>query len=181
VLKKIVVWAAILAAIALVTANHLGAFEHIFVSEREIGPIRFVYLPVEGTSFWKVGSVTEEVGHALNVAGATHLEPIGLYYLPGSGKPNEIGFAVDETEWQYLPQLDPRYQQRDIPRTHSMTVQFPFENPLSFVMGFYRVMPLLAAHRAEHEYVDGLSYTILGDDTILYVQPIRRELVSATR
>jgi hypothetical protein len=170
--KKLVIGTLILGGIALATANHLGAFATIFVHEREIGPIRFVYLPVEGANFWRVGRVTEQVGYALNVAGATRIDPVGVYYPPGSGRPNEIGFAVDETEWPALAQLQSKYQQRDIPRALSMTVQFPFENSLSYVMGYFRVMPLLAAHRAEHEYHDGLSYTIHGDDRILYVQPI---------
>jgi hypothetical protein len=53
-------------------------------------------------------------------------------------------------------------------------VRFPFENPLSYLIGFYRVIPLLAAHRAERGYRNGLSYTLHGADTILYVQPIEK-------
>jgi hypothetical protein len=172
VLKKIVVWGLLLGLVVAATLSHLGAFATIFVYERDVGPIRFVYLPVEGASFRKVGSVTKEVGRALNVAGATRIEALGLYYPEGSGKPNEIGYAVDETEFPALPKLDPKYLQREIPKTMSMTVRFPFENPLSYVMGFYRVTKLLRAHRAEHAYQDGLSYTLHGGDMILYVQPI---------
>jgi hypothetical protein len=174
VLRKLAVWTLLLGGIALLSAAHLGAFTRIHVVERDAGGIRFVYLPVEGANFFTVRSVSEEVGYALNVAGATRIEAIGVYHPPGSGKPNEIGFAVDETEHDALPQLDPKYLQREIPRTLSMVVMFPYENPLSYVMGFLRVDPLLAAHRAEHGYREALAYTIDGEDRILYVQPIER-------
>jgi hypothetical protein len=53
-------------------------------------------------------------------------------------------------------------------------VEFRIVHPLSYVVGYWKVMRALAAHRAAHGYPDGPSYTLHAGDTILYVQPVVR-------
>jgi hypothetical protein len=68
--------------------------------------------------------------------------------------------------------LDSSLLRRTIPAAPSLVARFPWKHPVSFVVGYFRVVPSLHLHREAHGYQDGPSYTVNLGDTILYVQPI---------
>ena len=53
---------------------------------------------------------------------------------------------------QKLSRLEGQANVREIPTQQCMVVQFPWRNPLSFIMGYIKVNPALAKHRSVHDY-----------------------------
>ncbi len=165
--------ALLLAAIASALA-YLGAFASVVVKEQSMGPYRFVYRGLEGADPRQVGAITDQVGAALRAAGITRIRPFDLYYPPGAGDPNEIGWEVAEEHAAALTTLDRSYLQRTLPAQPCLVARFRWKHPLSFVVGFFKVDRALKAYREARGYQAAAAYTLNEGQTILYLQPVVR-------
>lgn len=163
-----------LAATLAALATWLGAFTSVVVEEREAGPYTFVYRTMPGAEPAQVGALTDELAQTLRAGGIAPREPLDLFYPEGSAQPSEIGFAIASEDAPRVAAHDPSLHVRELPAQPALVARFPWRHPLSFVVGFFKVVPALTAARAARGLRDGPSYTVNLGDTILYVQPIVR-------
>lgn len=164
---------AVIGGFAVVIAGVLGwmgAFASVRIEERDAGPYPFVYVQDAGSDSGRVRELTEALGARLEAAGFQQRQPAQIYYPAGRGIQNQIGFVVDRAVTREVLGTDTFF--RPVPVQRYMTARFPFRNPLSFVMGHYRVDPALRAYRQAKRYGETYAMVILEDDSILYLQPV---------
>lgn len=153
-------------------AAYMGAFHRVTIEEREVGPFTLVYREVRGNSMKQVRDVTEELDAALEAHGVTNRRPLDVFYPDDT--PTEVGFAVEGPEAEAgVSGLDASVRQ--IPRQRSLVTEFPWRNPLSFVVGYLKVDPALAARRAEQGYAKTEALALNRGNTIQYMQPVKEE------
>ena len=163
----------VLGGLAVVVAGLLGwmgALSGVQVQEQDMGPHPFVYVQDTTTDFSKVGQLTEALGQRLEAAGFTQRQPAQIYYPAGRGIQNQIGFAVDRVVGNDVLGSDTFF--RPIPAQRYIVARFPFRNPLSFLLGHYRVEPALGRHRKQKNYAETQVMVILEGDSIVYLQPV---------
>ena len=148
----------------------MGAMSGVKVQEQDMGPYLFVYVQDPTTDFSKVGQLTEALGQQLDAAGFTQRQPAQIYYPTGRGIQNQIGFVVDRTV--PLGVLGAEAFFRPVPVQRYLVARFPFRNPLSFRVGYYRVEPALQKQRRQKNYAETSVTVILDGDSILYLQPV---------
>jgi hypothetical protein len=148
----------------------MGAFSQVRVQELDMGPYPFVYVQYAGTEFSRIGELTEALGARLQAAGFTARKPAQIYYPQGRGIQNQIGFVVDRAVGPEVLGTDSFF--RSVPATRSAVARFPFRNPLSYVVGHYRVDAALREYRREKGYEERYAMVILEGDTIAYLQPV---------
>jgi len=161
-----------LVALCVVFAIYMGMFRSITVQESEEGPFVFVYEEMRGTDIRDVGKITTELHGFLTAAGVAEMKPFDLFQPPNSGKPHEIGFVVSEADLQRLLARNNSIASRVIPRQLYMKAEFPFRNRLSFVVGYVKVDPALAAYRTAHGLASAPAIARNDGDVITYLQPV---------
>lgn len=148
----------------------LGAFAKVEIREQDSGPYSFVYVQETTADLAKVRQLTQELGARLDASGFTDRRPAQIYYPTGRGIQNQIGFIVDRTVPFELLGAETFF--RPIPPQRYMAARFPFRNPLSYVVGQFRVEPAFAAYRQERKYAESHALVIHEGDHILYLQPV---------
>ena len=151
---------------------YLGLFSPINLEEREMGPYPFVYVQEAGTDFGKIGELTDDLSEWLGTIGFTDRKPAQLYYPAGRGSQNQIGFVVDRPMSLEMMRTDTFF--RAIPAQRYVVAQFPFKNPLSFIVGHLRVDPAFKAYRKAKNLPETSAMVILDGDLILYLQPLEQ-------
>jgi hypothetical protein len=167
-MKILMIIVGILLVVVLGGLGYMGAFGAVNVEEREMGPYLFVYVQEATTDFSKVGQLTENLGQRLEEAGFDQRKPAQVYYPPGRGIQNQIGFVVDRPV--ALAVLGAETFFRPIAAQRYMVASFPYRNPLSFMLGYFRVEPVFKAHREAKGYPETNATVILEGDSILYLQ-----------
>lgn len=175
-LKRIIIVAIALALIALIAlagfATYLGAFRNITVVETDEGPFYFVYREMQGHDLTAVGEITTALNNELRSSGITEMRPFDIFQPTTSGIPNEIGFVIKEADVGRLQLSQRSFKSRIIAKQRYMRATFPFKNRLSFLVGYIKVDPALAKHRADHGYLATPAIARNDGDTITYLQPI---------
>lgn len=151
---------------------YLGLFSSIKLEEQEMGPYPFVYVQEASTDFGKIGQLTEALGERLETTGYTNHKPAQLFYPTGRGGQNQIGFVVDRPVG--LDVLGAEIFFRLIPSQRYAVVRFPFRNPLSFMVGYFRVDPAFKEYRKTKGIPETSAMVILDGNTILYLQPLEQ-------
>jgi hypothetical protein len=168
---KVVVCFGVFALLAAASAlAHLGAFRKIDIREAEEGPFVFVYQTSVGHDPAAVGRITTALNVSLRAAEIEGGKPFDFYAVPGTG-PNEIGFIIPD-EANVASVLDAKTLSRVIPRQRYMITSFPFKGRLSFLVGYLKVDPALAAYRDSHGYAVAPAIARNDGDRISYLQPV---------
>lgn len=173
--KKAIYLSAAAAVLALaILGMHAGLFATVVVQEGDAGPFVFAYQPFARGELGTVGHPTSEFGAALERAGVSERNPLSVYFPDGAG---ETGFSVEGVSVQTLssPSLHLResgVNVREISNGRYMFAEFPWRNRLSFLIGYLKVEPSLAAYRQSHGYEKAAAMTLLEDGKIIYYQPI---------
>ena len=148
----------------------LGAFGKVEIREQDFGPYSFVYVQETTADLAKVRQLTQELGKRLDAAGFPQRQPAQIYYPTGRGIQNQVGFIVDRTVPFELLGAETFF--RPIPAQRYMAAHFPFRNPLSYMVGQFRVEPAFAAYRRQKNYAESHALVIHEGDRILYLQPV---------
>ena len=100
--------------------------------------------------------------------------PLRLRLLPlplGPG-PSDIGFIVQPKDLDKALAARHTLLHRTIPAQRFLTAAFPYRSPLSFMVGYWKVDPLLRGYRAAHHLQRSWAATMNEGPTILYLQPV---------
>ncbi len=151
---------------------YLGAFHRVVIEEANHGPFTFVYREMVGTDMRQIEEITMALAGPLAEAGIDSRVPLDVFYPDGR---TEAGFAVDGAEEAQLRRLEGHALVREIAADTFMSTRFPWRNPLSFIVGYFKVDPALARHRAAHGYKKVEALALNTANTILYLQPIVKE------
>jgi hypothetical protein len=160
---------AVLAGVVAGALAWLGAFAPVQVDEQDMGPYLFVYVQDPTVDFGRIGELTEALGARLQTAGVTNRKPAQVFYPAGRGIPNQIGFVVDRAVGNEVLGAETFFRPIGVQRC--AVARFPYRNPASFIVGYFRVDPALRKHRQAKKYAEGSVMVILEGDTIVYVQP----------
>lgn len=169
-MKIAAIAAAVVAAIVAGLAAWLGMFGEVEVSERNMGPYAFVYEQEPSTDFGAFGAITEDLGERLEAAGIKSRRPAQVFFPPGRGIQNQVGFVVEGSVGANLLDVDTFF--RNVPSQRYAVFRFPFRNSLSFLAGYFRVEPALEEYRKARNIANGSTMVILDGDSILYLQPL---------
>jgi len=153
-------------------ASYMGAFQRIAITEKDEGPFTFVYRDIAAEETHKVGEITTSLNALLESRGVAQRKPLDIFFPDGRG---EIGFAVEGASNEQLDALATQSKVREVPAQHCMVTEFPWRNPASFIVGYLKVDPALAAYRAAHGYKKVEALALNDGNTIVYMQPIVRE------
>lgn len=148
---------------------YMGAFLPIPIEEKMVGPFNFLYKEINGKDFSLIGKTTKEIAEELKQHNFTNLKPMQIFYPDEEKRLAEIGFIVQE-KVNNLGSI----KSKTIPSTFCMTTTFPWRNSLSFIFGFMKVDPTLQNTRKANNYSKTEAIVLLNEDTIHYLQPVRK-------
>lgn len=171
-MKIVLIVLFVITVAALAAAAYMGAFEHIEISEKDQGPFTLVYRGMAAGDMSKVGEITTDLNSLLASQGVTRRKPLDVFFPDGRG---EIGFAVEGASPEQLAALKANAKVREIPVQRCMAAEFPWRNPMSFMVGYFKVDPALAKHRSAHGYKKVEALALNNGNVIVYIQPIARE------
>ena len=160
------------AVIVIAISGWLGAFQTVTIGERLQGPTTLVYREMTGNNMKTVGDITTGLATVLDGAGITARKPMDVFYPDGRA---EIGFEVDNAAQSKLAALGEGIKVRELPVQRYMYTIFPWKNPASFMVGFFKVDKALGEYRKSHGYKQVEAMTINEGNTIVYLQPIVKE------
>ncbi len=160
------------AIVVIAICGWLGAFQTVVIGERLQGPTTFVYREMTGNNMKTVGDITTGLAKVLDGAAVTQRKPMDVFYPDGRA---EIGFEVEGATHTTLASLGDGIKVRELPVQSYMYTIFPWKNPASFLVGFFKVDKALAAYRKSHGYKKVEAMTINEGKTIVYLQPIVKE------
>ena len=163
---------AIVIILLLVFAAYMGMFRRVQIAVSSQGPFTFVYRSMSGTNMSQVRQITTELSEVLREVGVTDARPLDVFYPDGAA---QIGFAVGDLTDEQTAALNSKASVREIPEQECITARFPWRNPLSFIVGYLKVDPALARHRAANSYRKVEAMALNEGPTILYMQPIVAE------
>jgi hypothetical protein len=171
-MKIVLIVLLVLVVIVVVAAAYMGAFARIDIAEKESGPFTLVYRDMAAGEMNKVGAITTELNALLEASGVTQRKPLDVFFPDGRG---EIGFAVEGVPPEILTALAGKARVRQIPAQQCMIVEFPWRNPMSFMVGYFKVDPALADYRGAHHYRKVEALALNNGAVITYMQPVVRE------
>ena len=164
----------IILAVVLGGAGYLGLFHGVHVEEGQCGPFKFVYREMSGANMKKVREITDSLAALPTAQGISQRKPLNVYFPDGSA---QIGFAVEGAPEAKLAALSGEAKIRDIPAGRCMKAEFPWKNPMSFMVGYMKVDPALKKHRESHGYkkVEAMTLNLDQEKSILYLQPVVKQ------
>ena len=119
----------------------------------------------------QVGEITTALNLLLESAGIARRKPLDVFFPDGRG---EIGFSVEAASADQLRALGDKARIKEIAAQRFMVAEFPWRNPMSFMVGYMKVDPALADYRRAHEYKKVEALALNDGKTIVYMQPVVR-------
>lgn len=148
----------ILAAIIFVVGflAYMGFFLNIKVGEKSVGPYTYVYEHHIG-DYSKTSKVFNKLYKELARDGIKAFNAIGIYYdnpsvVQKNSLRSDCGVVLESKDLAKLPKLLEKYKARTFPNRVYPVVEFPLRNNLSFIVGVYKVYPLLMKYVEEKGY-----------------------------
>lgn len=148
---------------------YMGGFNSIVIAEQNKGPFTFVYRNVKSADMKKIGEVTSSIDSLLKSRRINERRPLDIFHPDGS---SEIGFVVEDASIEALEEIRRTENVKHIPVRLYMVTEFPWRNPMSFMIGYFKVDPALTTHREKYGYVKTEALALNVGDTIVYMQPI---------
>ena len=154
--KTIMLLAIALIAVSLGFLAHMGVFNVLTVTEEEIGPCTYVYESFAG-DYAKTGPVFEKLYKSLLADGAPASKGIGIYYddpkkTAKDDLRSDCGAVIFENDLVKLPKLLEKYTARTLSAKVRPTVEFPYRNGLSFMIGPMKAYPALTKYVVKKGY-----------------------------
>ena len=152
------------------TLYYHGAFQEVVITEETHGPYRFVFQPQVSVTSQSVGQITDEIDAMLAGIGVEKRRPMAIYFPDGSA---QVGLSIEDVELSLM--LSNGTATRTVPESEYMSALFPWKSPLSFLVGYYKVDPVMQAYRLKKGYPGAEAMTVYEGDHILHLQRIKRE------
>jgi hypothetical protein len=149
-------------------AFYMGAFHQVVITEEPRGPYTHVYRDLPDVSQELVGVLTSEIDQLLEELGITERTVLDVYHADGSA---QVGFAVIVDSMSMS--LSDGTRVKTIPRQQMLVAEFPWRNEMSYIIGYLKVDPMLAAHRDAGGYARTEIMTMQETGAITYLQPVR--------
>lgn len=147
-----------------------GAFTKVEIAEERHGPYRLVFRPQIYVTRQSEARITEEIDTMLSGIGVEKRQPMAVYFSDGSA---QVGVSVEDVQLNLT--LSNGTTTRTIPGEDYMVARFPWKSPLSPMVGYYKVDPVLNRYRETLGYVQTEDMTLYQGDHILYLTRIARQ------
>jgi hypothetical protein len=170
-LKTIVIACTCVVVAATAATGWHGAFAATRIDERVAGPYEFVYRTAPRDDFGSVRTITTELERAMHGIAVGDMQPFDVFYPPGLGEANEIGFIVSSADLPKILALPHPPLHRTVPQQQFLTTSLPYRTPFSFLIGFWKVDPALRDYRAHNGLKETWAATLNTGKTIVYLQP----------
>ena len=101
-MKKFVLVIVGIAAVAVIVAFYMGAFQRIAITEEDRGPYTLVYRDMAAGRMSDVGAITTALDTMLESRGISARKPLDVFFPDGRG---QIGFSVEGVSGDQLGAL----------------------------------------------------------------------------
>ncbi len=179
VLIVLVVLIVVIAAAVLYYLSYIGAFTNVVVTEKEMGPLYFVYVPHTG-DYAKVGPVMNGVINRL--ASEFDIKAgrgMGIYYSnPKTTKTadlkSDIGCLLEKSDESKADAIMKKMKMKIMFQKKYYTAEFPMKNNMSIIMGVMKTYPKLSEYMKVRGYKPTPSIEIYEKDKIIYAFEIKQ-------
>jgi len=170
----------VLAAVAALSyAYYLGAFTKINVSEKEMGPFYFVYMPYKG-DYAKVGPVMNKVcGKLTTEFNIRPIRMMGIYYSnPKTTKTadlkSDVGCLLEKSDAAKADVIMKKMRVRIMFPKKYCTAEFPMMNQMSIILGIMKAYPEITKYMASKGYKMTPAMEIYEKGRITYAFEIKK-------
>ena len=182
-LKKIlivlVVLIVIVAASAAAWLSYMGFFSKVSVTEKQMGPLTFVYMSYKG-DYAKVGPVFETVrGKLAKDFNITNVKGMGIYYSdPKTTKKedlkSDVGCLLERADALRADEIMKKMKVRIMFPKKYCTAEFPMKGQASIILGIIKVYPEITKYMQAKGYRMTPAMEIYEKDRIVYAFEIKK-------
>lgn len=182
-LKKMLIVLIILVVIVAVAAlswlSYMGFFSKVAITEKQMGPLTFVYASHRG-DYSKAGPVMDKVYKRLlsefNVKGSRGM---GIYYSdPKTTKTedlkSEVGCLLERSDESKAGMIMKKMRVRIMFPKEYYTAEFPRKNNMSIILGIIKVYPEMNRYMKAKGYKMTPAIEIYEKDRIVYAFEIKK-------
>ncbi|MFH1709438.1 MAG: GyrI-like domain-containing protein [bacterium] len=170
----------IIAAVAALSClSYLGLFSPVRITEKQMGPLTFVYVPHKG-DYSKVGPVINDVcGRLSGEFGIKNARAMGIYYSdPRTTKKedlkSDVGCLLDISDVLRVDAIMKKMKVRMMFTKKYCTAEFPRKNDISIIMGIIKVYPKMSKYMKAKGYKPTPAIEIYEKDRIIYAFEIKK-------
>lgn len=156
----------------------MGAFSNVTVTEKEFGPVTFMYEPFTGP-YSETQPAFDKVQGYMKAEGLPVSKGIGVYYdnprnVPAEKCRSECGIIIPENALGRVAELSGKYRIRTIEKGNFLYAEFPYKNALSFMFGPIRVYPEFSNVIGAKGYAPSYSIELYEEASgkIIFLMPI---------
>lgn len=156
-------------------AGALVAFPRLTATEREWGPVVFVFRPRRAADPWGLRT-RRAIRMLLESKAVQELQPLSRMARSAGCTTTHVGWAVPKRYRDDVARLRPDVQITYLPPRRCSIVEYPLTGILACTVGRLRVRYTLAKHRALHRYAPTELYVTEVAGVTVFAQPIRHDL-----
>jgi len=179
-MKLIISIIAVIVIIIAILAYWLGAFAKLNIEEAAAGPYVLVYEEHVGP-YSGIKAVQDGIYYRLlNEEQISTTKGFGIYYdnpkVVDKEKLRSIGGVILEEEYaDRIPDLEKNFKLKRLGEGQVITTSIPFKNPLSVMVGIFKVYPAIERYVEEKGYDMGEMMEIydVPNKKIIYLMPLK--------
>lgn len=162
---------------------YAGFFIPINISEKDVGPHRFVVIKHKG-DYSKTPELQDSLYRLLLSDGIETFKGVVIYYDDPSEtiKPKTewlslIGCVLEEKDYNIISKFGNKYMVMKMSKTYSMVVEFPYKNNISIIAGTLKVYPEIEKYTESNNYKQLPTIEIfdIANGKIIYSMAIEAE------
>ncbi len=157
--------------LGLAGAAYFGALTKLDITEKKMGSFQIVYRELAGINSKDIKDMKIKLHGEMTEAGVTAIAPLDVFYPQDAGKPNKIGFQVEEADVTKMTEYS-GIMADVVPEGQYIVTMFPFKNPLSYLVGYLKVDPAFKVYRQRNGYAEAPGLSRHDGDHITYMQPV---------
>lgn len=178
---KIILYTCLIIIAAIVSLLfYLDAFSTINIKNKEIGPYKLVYEEHKGP-YNGIKEVQDKVYYSLLDDKIITTKGFGIYYDdPSKVAANKLrsigGCIVNQNDYKTLDMLGNKYNVMDYYSPENIYAEFSFKNPLSILIGIFKVYPEIKKVQEKEHYAPQPVMEIydVPAGKIIYSVPIKK-------
>lgn len=163
---------------------HAGLFEPIVATPKETGPYTLVYQDHLG-SYSQVKPAMDEVYSGLLEMGIETTRGAGVYYdnpqrVPVGKLRSRVGSILEEKDSAKIAQIKKTFKVQEIPQQHSIVVEFPIRNMLSYIIApakVYQEVNLIWQQQGYPQYEYAVEIYDVPNKTITFIMPLKEVVI----
>lgn len=141
----------------IVFSIYYGVFSKVVIEQKTLGGETLVYQEVKG-EYKQSAAVSDNVYYTLlNDLKITTYKGFGIYYnIPGTVPVEEmrsdVGSILEDSDLDRVKDIEGKFLVKKYPRKEYIVTEFPIKGKLSFLIGVFKVYPVLNKYSSENNF-----------------------------